>query len=161
MSAESLSVACPRCGTVLPLAGTCGGACGAAGGCALLCCTGCGIAFPHPRRSWLAYRLWRWLGKGQRPLAPTRGEAAGAAGRGDAAATLATLPVGAVARIGSHASARPDRAHALAALGLVPGTEVRLRQRHPAIVLEAGETVLALDAELARDIRVSRVDRAG
>ncbi|HEX9843996.1 MAG TPA: ferrous iron transport protein A [bacterium] len=159
MSAESLSVACPRCGTVLPLAGTCGGACGAAGGCALLCCTGCGMGFPHPRRSWLAYRLWRWLARRKRSMALTRAEAANADGRPDAAATLGALPVGMVARILSHDRLPPERAHALAALGLVPGVEVRLRQRHPAFVLEAGETTVAVDAELARGIRVSRVDR--
>jgi len=155
MSLEAMRVACPRCGTLLPLAGACSGACGAAGGCALLCCTGCGTAFPHPRRSWLAYRLWRWLGQDKAARAPTLAVAAGADGAD--APTLGTLPVGAAARIVAH-DPRPDQAHALAALGLVPGAQVRLRQRHPAIVLEAGETVLALDAALARAVRVRRVD---
>lgn len=46
------------------------------------------------------------------------------------------------------------RLEQLSALGLVPGTDVRLRQRHPSIVVDVGETTLALDADVARDIFV-------
>jgi len=45
-----------------------------------------------------------------------------------------------------------ERLDILSSMGLVPGTEVRLTQRHPSIVLEIGETTLALDMEVARDI---------
>jgi DtxR family Mn-dependent transcriptional regulator len=44
----------------------------------------------------------------------------------------------------------------LAALGLVPGVELRLVQRHPSHVLELGETTIAIDARLAGAIFVQR-----
>jgi Fe2+ transport system protein FeoA len=162
MSELTLDPACPGCGTPLPLAGACGvaagaacdtlrsAACGASGGCALLTCPGCGASLPHPRRSRLAWRLAGWLARRKRARA-----AAAALARCPAADdSLRALPVGAAARIVAYDAAAPAGAHALAALGLVPGVEVRVRQRHPAIVLEAGETTLALDAELAGGIRV-------
>ncbi len=42
------------------------------------------------------------------------------------------------------------------AFGLVPGSELRLLQRHPSFVVEIGETVLALDADVAGDIVLKR-----
>ena len=44
----------------------------------------------------------------------------------------------------------------LTSFGLAPGRFVRLRQRHPAIVLQVGETELALDRAAAREIVVRR-----
>ena len=49
--------------------------------------------------------------------------------------------------------ARLDR---LGSMGLMPGSAIRLRQRHPSFVLELGETTLAVDEEIARDIFVKR-----
>lgn len=140
---------CPRCGVGFSVAQGCAGACGSRAGCALLCCPGCGSSFPHPRRSRLAYRLARWLGRRRnRP-------AAGAAARPEPLArpTLDALAVGAHSRVAA-LLAGPERARQLTALGLLPGTDVRVRQRHPALVLEFGETTLALDREVAREIAV-------
>ncbi len=50
-----------------------------------------------------------------------------------------------------------QRLEQLSALGIVPGTVLRLKQRQPAIVIEVDETTLALDAEVARDIFVKPV----
>ncbi len=50
--------------------------------------------------------------------------------------------------------ARLDR---LSALGLIPGSVVRLTQRHPSYVLEIGETTLALDEDIVREIYVKKV----
>lgn len=44
----------------------------------------------------------------------------------------------------------------IAALGVVPGASVRLRQKSPAIVLEVGETLVALDREIGTEIFVRR-----
>jgi DtxR family Mn-dependent transcriptional regulator len=52
-----------------------------------------------------------------------------------------------------------DRMDKLAALGVVPGSEIRLHQRSPAYVLEVGETTVAIDPEIAGEIFVKRVDR--
>jgi DtxR family Mn-dependent transcriptional regulator len=48
-------------------------------------------------------------------------------------------------------SHRLDR---LATLGIMPGTRVRLVQRHPSVVLQAGETTVALDSEVTSGIYV-------
>jgi DtxR family Mn-dependent transcriptional regulator len=49
--------------------------------------------------------------------------------------------------------ARLDR---LGAMGLVPGSLVRLHQKKPAYVIELGETTLALDPEIVAEIYVKR-----
>lgn len=54
-----------------------------------------------------------------------------------------------VAKIDSEDSGRLLK---LSALGLVPGSRVRLQQRSPAYVVWVGETQLSLDREVARDI---------
>jgi len=49
----------------------CGSGCATGGGCALLVCSACGNAFPHPQRSGLTYRLTRWLSRlGQDRVSP-------------------------------------------------------------------------------------------
>jgi DtxR family Mn-dependent transcriptional regulator len=50
-----------------------------------------------------------------------------------------------------------QRLEQLSGLGLVPGTDVRLKQHRPSIVVEVGETTLALDTEVARDIFVKPI----
>jgi Fe2+ transport system protein FeoA len=49
-------------------------------------------------------------------------------------------------------AARIDK---LAALGILPGVEVRVQQNKPVVVVELGETVLAIERELAEGIVVS------
>jgi DtxR family transcriptional regulator, Mn-dependent transcriptional regulator len=51
-----------------------------------------------------------------------------------------------------------DRMDRLAALGVIPGSEIRLRQRSPSFVIEVGETTIALDPEIAREIYVKRTE---
>jgi len=45
----------------------------------------------------------------------------------------------------------------LSALGLIPGSIVKLAQKRPSFVLEIGETALALDEEIVREIYVKIV----
>lgn len=45
---------------------------------------------------------------------------------------------------------------ALAVFGLVPGSDITLLQRHPAYVVQVGETQLALEDDIARGIFVER-----
>jgi DtxR family Mn-dependent transcriptional regulator len=45
----------------------------------------------------------------------------------------------------------------LAALGVIPGSEIRLHQRSPAFVIEVGETTIAIDPEIAAEIFVKAV----
>lgn len=165
MTELAFSTTCPACGTPLPAAGACSRSCGARGACALVCCPSCGLAFPNPRRSRLAWHLSRWLARRARragrtdrttapqaetPQATAAPPRAGRAGAG----TLAAVRTGDSVRIVALASDDRDGARQLAALGLVPGARVRVRQRHPALVVEVDETTLALDASLARQIHV-------
>jgi DtxR family transcriptional regulator, Mn-dependent transcriptional regulator len=45
----------------------------------------------------------------------------------------------------------------LASLGVLPGVELRLVQRYPAHVFRIGHAEFAIDAELARHVRVHRM----
>ena len=45
----------------------------------------------------------------------------------------------------------------LSALGIVPGSTIRVHQKRPAYVIQIGETTLALDPEIIREIYVKKV----
>ncbi len=49
-----------------------------------------------------------------------------------------------------------DRLDKLTSFGMLPGTMVRVHQRQPSLVIIMGETQLALDREIARNIHVVR-----
>jgi Fe2+ transport system protein FeoA len=53
-----------------------------------------------------------------------------------------------------HVEATPSRIDKLAALGILPGVELRVLQQRPVVVVECGETTLALERELAVGIVV-------
>jgi DtxR family Mn-dependent transcriptional regulator len=67
---------------------------------------------------------------------------------------LDRLPVGSRARIVYMAPRQADRCIRLARLGLVPGAPIELRQTAPALVVQVGETTLALDREIGADLYV-------
>ena len=56
--------------------------------------------------------------------------------------------------------AHASRHNALAVFGLVPGSRITLLQKHPAFVVRVGQTELALEASIASDILVRRVNGA-
>ena len=71
---------------------------------------------------------------------------------------LTSFELGVPGRIVFIAPRFHERMDKLAALGVIPGSPVRLHQRHPSYVIEVGETTVALDAELAGEIFVKRVE---
>jgi DtxR family Mn-dependent transcriptional regulator len=71
---------------------------------------------------------------------------------------LATFDLGATGRIVFIAPKFHDRMDRLAALGVVPGSTLRLHQRSPSYVIEVGETTIALDPEIAGEIYVKPVE---
>jgi DtxR family Mn-dependent transcriptional regulator len=73
---------------------------------------------------------------------------------------LRRLDPGDAGRIAYIASSNGAGLERLGALGVVPGSAVRLRQRHPSFVVEVGETLIALDGEIADEIYVRRFDDA-
>lgn len=68
--------------------------------------------------------------------------------------SLYTLQPGDIAQITAIDTQNPARLDKLAALGLVPGSLIRLQQRRPAFVVRVGETQLSLDDAVAREIIV-------
>jgi Fe2+ transport system protein FeoA len=48
-------------------------------------------------------------------------------------------------------AARIDK---LAAIGILPGVELRVQQTRPVVVVESDETVLALEREVASDVLI-------
>jgi len=72
---------------------------------------------------------------------------------------LTDLAVGATASIAFIAPTSASRINKLASFGLVPGSEVRLVSRRPAVVLQCGATSIAVEDEIGREIYV-RVDAA-
>ncbi|HEY3352847.1 MAG TPA: metal-dependent transcriptional regulator [Polyangia bacterium] len=71
--------------------------------------------------------------------------------------SLREAPVGARARVAFMAPRSHKRLDRLAAVGLVPGSLLRLHQKQPSYVIELGETTLALDEEIAGEIFVRQV----
>ena len=71
---------------------------------------------------------------------------------------LPSFALGATGRIVFIAPKFHDRMDRLVALGVVPGSEIRLHQRSPSFVIEVGETTLAIDPEIAREIYVKPVE---
>ena len=67
---------------------------------------------------------------------------------------LSQLPDGARARVAFLVSRAPGRVSRLLPFGIAPGSELRLRQHAPAFVIEVGETTLALEASVAREVFV-------
>jgi DtxR family Mn-dependent transcriptional regulator len=72
---------------------------------------------------------------------------------------LRHFELGATGRIVFIAPKFHDRMDRLAALGVIPGSELRLHQRSPSYVIEIGETTIALDPEIANEIFVKPVER--
>lgn len=71
---------------------------------------------------------------------------------------LPAFALGATGRIVFIAPRFHDRMDRLAALGVIPGSTLRLHQRSPSYVIEVGETTIALDPEIAGEIYVKPVD---
>jgi len=67
---------------------------------------------------------------------------------------LTDLAVGTTASIAFIAPTSASRINKLASFGLVPGSDIRLVQRRPAVVLQCGATSIAVEDEIGRDIYV-------
>jgi len=70
---------------------------------------------------------------------------------------LSVLDVGDRGRIIFIASNSHMRLDKLGTLGIVPGSNIRVHQKRPAFVIELGETTLALDPEIIKEIYVKKL----
>lgn len=71
---------------------------------------------------------------------------------------LSVLDAGDRGRIIFISSKSHMRLDKLGTLGIVPGSIVKVNQKRPAFVIEIGETTLALDPEIIKEIYVKRMD---
>lgn len=141
---------CPLCGFEFQKSDAlCHHGCPLGAMCHLARCPSCEYEFPEqlPSGSWLR-RLFRR--QETVPPLPEKG-----------LVTVKALAAGERAEILCLAGESPSRRNNLAVFGLVPGSEIRLLQRVPSFVVEIGETVLALDADVAGDIVVKRPPQGG
>jgi DtxR family Mn-dependent transcriptional regulator len=70
---------------------------------------------------------------------------------------ITELSPGASGRIVFIAPKHHDRLDRLSSFGIVPGAIIKLHQKQPAYVLNIGETSIALDADIAKEIYVKKV----
>jgi len=70
---------------------------------------------------------------------------------------LEELGLGEKGRIVFIAPKSHQRLDRLSNLGIVPGSVLRMHQKNPSYVLQTGETTLALDRDIVKDIYVKRV----
>jgi Fe2+ transport system protein FeoA len=115
--------------------------------CNLVACPNCQYEFP-PETEAFAW-LKRWL----------RGKQSAHARRDTM--SLPELMEGACCELVSLNSAQGTRRNALAVFGLVPGARLVLRQKRPTFVIHVGETELALEADIAREILVKPLGPLG
>ena len=136
---------CALCGFEFEKQGaSCATSCVLARHCKLVRCPNCGYEFPEPTQApnWLQKLL------GKRPAAPTVGRELFSLDEGNEGDSYELVCLN-----GSHASRRT----ALAVYGLVPGCRLSLSQKRPSFVIRVGETELAFEGSIAREIFVKPV----
>ncbi len=69
---------------------------------------------------------------------------------------LTELSVGTEGRVSFIVPKTSKRLEKLGSMGLVPGSVVKLNQKKPAFVIQLGQTTLALEADIVKDIFVRR-----
>lgn len=139
---------CPLCGLKFRRAGSLCQGCGINKSCKTLRCPQCLYEFVEDSKIWNALvRFWGKL-KGC-PSSPLRSM--------EGMVPLSILRVGGPYKIGSLHSEDPLRMDRLASLGILPGSQIFLFQKKPSLIIQMGETEVALDAEIANDIYISKM----
>jgi len=108
-------------------------------------CPRCGYEFVESGK--FADMLRRWIRRGPPPATETKKE-------DKSVCRLIDLPVGSSGPIAFIAPTTTSRVNRLAAFGLVPGSQIRLVSRRPAVVLQCGATSIAVEEEIGREIYV-------
>jgi len=145
MAGEYLT--CPFCGFEFAKADTlCHHGCPLGKSCQLIRCPSCQYEFAEKPRavSWL-HETFRKL---RRPLSDLPAHLV----------SVRDLKGGEQARVLCLGGGSPGRHNNLAVFGVVPGAEIQVIQQRPTPVIRVGETELALDAAIAREILVERIE---
>ena len=120
--------------------------------CRLVCCPNCGYQVVDETKSGLAslfQRLWPATQRKKQSISAARSDAT------RPTVPLTHIPVGATVKIRSLEQMPSSRMVRLSTFGVVPGSEVEIRQRHPAHVVRIGQTDLALGKEILNQIWVN------
>jgi Fe2+ transport system protein FeoA len=136
---------CPLCGFEFGKQDTaCAHGCPLGKFCKLVRCPNCQYEFPEqPEAIGLLQRLFH-----RPPPVPERRDSI----------PLTELNEGESSELVCLSCAHSSRRNALAVYGLVPGSRIVLQQKRPAFVVRVGETELALEASIAADVYVKRLD---
>lgn len=138
---------CPLCGFEFEQLDTlCAHGCPLGGSCNFVRCPSCQYEYPpQPRKVSFLSRL---LGKGKlvQPGLP------------DGIRSLDELKHGDRARVVCLGGDNGSRHNNLAVFGLVPEAEITLLQQYPSCVVQVGETELAIDSDIARDVLVEPLE---
>ena len=135
---------CPLCGYEFRDSDTgCHAGCPMSKHCNLIKCPNCQYEFPaHPETlGWLR----RFFRREPRPVCRQK------------MLTLGDLQEGESVELVCLNSEHASRRNSLAVYGLVPGCRLTLLQKRPSFVIRVGETELALEDSIAREICVKRV----
>ena len=136
---------CPLCGFTYDRSDErCHVNCPLAANCQIICCPQCGYQTVDESQG-LVGRLTRWLRGRKRPANVPAG-----------AIPISRAEPGEDVEVVEIRPGRARRLERLSALGIVPTAIIRLRQRHPAPVLEVGLTQVAIDPDIAQQIYVRR-----
>lgn len=138
---------CALCGYEFDETGlACHTRCPLADGCAIVCCPHCGYQVVDETKSDMVS-----LARKIQALFSRRRKEQETVGAGNLI-PLCDLPPGRTAEVAQIQTQDDGRLLRLSALGLVPGSRIRLQQRYPAYVVWVGETQLSLDRDVAQDI---------
>jgi Fe2+ transport system protein FeoA len=132
---------CPLCGTDFTGA-ECHSNCPMSKGCTMVRCPHCSYEFVESGR--ITDMLRRWIRRAPKCAVQT-----------DGTMPVTDLPLGASAAVTSIAPTSAARLNRLASYGIIPGSEVRLVSRRPAVVVECGSASVALEDDIAGEIYVS------
>lgn len=140
---------CPMCGYAFERGDTlCAHGCPLGSLCRLVRCPSCAYEFPEiPRAVSWARRVFQ-----RRRSLPLADDASHALPKH--VRTADELKSGERAKVLCLGASATDRHRTLTVFGVIPGVQIALIQRQPACVIQVGETELALDPEIARDILV-------
>jgi Fe2+ transport system protein FeoA len=127
----------------------CHSQCPMSAGCAILCCPNCGYQVVDESKAWGASLIKRALSRLRRtPARPSISNLQ------SPITTLQDLSPGQTAEVVEIASADPGRLLKLSALGIAPGSRIKIEQQQPVCIIWIGETQLSLDDEVAREIHL-------
>lgn len=145
---------CPMCGFEFERQDTlCAHGCPLGALCRLVRCPSCAYEFPEtPAAVSLVRRIF-----GRRRGLPQAGGTT--PDLPESVVTAEELRPGQRGKVLCLGATATERHRTLTVFGMVPGAEITLVQRQPACVLRVGETELAVDREIAREILVEPVER--